>query len=257
MEEIAYHPSGQVSSMKFANGKTTDYVYDDRGRTSSITSPGVIDLSYGYDGSDNVRTWSNGVVPGASLTLGYDLLDRMYTAYGPRHGTAGYQFDELGNRTFKSEGNTNRASTYAYDPLTNRLASATVTQTPIPSLTLTWDRAGRLSATSDGATYKYDGRGKRVSKTDASGTIVYHYDAAGLVIAETTLSGARLRDYVYVGDRLIVVEGCVEGSAPCVATREWYHTDTLGSVLARTNAAGAVVARLDYRGSRPGVVMSS
>lgn len=247
---IAYHPSGQVKRLEYSNGVDTDIAHDGRGRTSTITSTSptetVMALGYTYDGADNVKTFVNGAIAGSALTFEYDLLDRLETAYGPLKGTAGYGYDELGNRKLKSEGNSDHLSNYSYDPLTNRLSTAT-TQSPIPALTLTWDLAGRLAATSDGTTYKYDARGKRVSKTDASGTIVYHHDFAGRVIAETTLAGAKLRDFVYVGNQLAVVDGCQTGVTPCSATREWYHTDTLGSVLARTNSAGAVVARLDYQ----------
>lgn len=242
---ITYHPSGQVKSMTYGNGKVTDFVLDDRSRTTSITSGGAIELSYTYDGADNVKTMANGVVANGSLTMEYDLLDRLVASYGPGQGSAGYDYDALGNRTFKTEGNTNHISNYVYDSTTNRLTTAT-TESPPSALKLTWDLAGRLASTSDGATYKYDARGKRVAKTDASGTTVYHYDAAGRVIAETTPTGDRLRDYVYVGNHLVAVDGCVDGATtPCTAERQWYHTDTLGSVLARTDATGAVVARLD------------
>jgi len=50
-------------------------------------------------------------------------------------------------------------------------------------LQLTWDVAGRLSATSDGATYVYDAKRRRVSLTVAGKTTLYHYDVAGRVIA--------------------------------------------------------------------------
>jgi RHS repeat-associated protein len=243
---ITYHPSGQVKSMTYGNGKVTDFVLDDRSRTKSITSGGVVELSYTYDGADNVKTMANGVVANSKLTMEYDWLDRLVTSYGPGQGAAAYDYDALGNRKFRSEGNTNHVSNYVYDTTTNRLTTAT-TESPAPSLKLTWDLPGRLASTSDGATYKYDARGKRVAKTDANGTTVYHYDAAGRVIAETTSNGDRLRDYVYVGNRLVAMDGCVDGAtSPCTVERQWYHTDTLGSVLARTDATGAVVARLDY-----------
>ncbi|ACG74298.1 hypothetical protein AnaeK_3077 [Anaeromyxobacter sp. K] len=55
-----------------------------------------------------------------------------------------------------------------------------------------------------------------------------------------------MREYFYLGNQLVAAQGCLSSSAPPCNEREWYHTDTLGSVLARTNAGGAVVARIDY-----------
>ncbi len=73
---------------------------------------------------------------------------------------------------------------------------------------------------------------------------VFHYDGAGRVISETTPSGQKLRDYIYLGGKLLVVDGCLN-SGTC-SEREWYHTDLLGNVLARTDTSGNVTRRFDY-----------
>ena len=77
--------------------------------------------------------------------------------------------------------------------------------------------------------------------------VVYHYDVSGHLIAETTPSGTKIRDYYYVADQLVAVDGCVSGSAGGCGDREWYHTDILGNVVARTNRTGAVTARNAYQ----------
>ena len=257
VNSVSYHPSGQPRSVTYGNGKSTAWTYDDRGRAKTVTSAGVVELSYAYDGADNVTAFSNGAVTGSARTMTYDEQDRLETAIAKNlWGTAVYQYDELGNRTLASVGSS--TTSYAYDA-SNRLSAATgaapstLKYDAVGGLltgygqTLTWDVAGRLSTASDGAVYRYDGDGARVEKVEAAQTTLYHHDLGGRVLAETLASGAALREYVYLGDKLVAVSGCVSGSAAgCTAERQWYHTDTLGSVLARTNASGTVVARLDY-----------
>jgi RHS repeat-associated protein len=84
-----------------------------------------------------------------------------------------------------------------------------------------------------------------VAKVDPARTTLYHYDAVGRLISETNELGEKLRDYIYLGNQLAVVDTCV--SAGQTGCAEWYQTDALGSAVARTNAAGDVVAQLDYQ----------
>jgi RHS repeat-associated protein len=87
-----------------------------------------------------------------------------------------------------------------------------------------------------------------VEKVEAGQTTMYQYDPDGRLMAETLATGAKIRDYIYLGNKLVAVSGCVEGvtSSTCDGL-QWYHTDALGSVLARTDANGVVVAHLDYQ----------
>jgi RHS repeat-associated protein len=172
-------------------------------------------------------------------------MDRLETATAPGlWGTAVYQHDALGNRTLKSDSSVTTSVTFDAD---NRIESATGNEA-FSAMTFTWDPAGHLASSSDGTTYLYDGHGRRVQKADAAQTIVYHYDAAGRVIAETLRDGTKVREYFYLANKLLAVDGCITGAPPgCSSERQWYHTDTLGSVLARTDLSGAVVANLDYQ----------
>src|SRR5262249_15576469 len=123
-----------------------------------------------------------------------------------------------------------------------------------------------LEASWDGATYKYDGLGRRIGKTTPTEIIqcapsassnnpcpnptksiqnvetVYHYDTSGRLISETLADGRKLRDYFYVAGQLVAVDGCISTNTPPCSGREWYHTDALGNVLARTNVNGEVTA---------------
>ena len=55
---------------------------------------------------------------------------------------------------------------------------------------------------------------RRVQKTDSSGTVLYHYDPTGRLISETDGAGGKLRVYIYLAGRLIVVDGCVSATTP-------------------------------------------
>jgi RHS repeat-associated protein len=249
--DVTYHPSGQVAGVTFGNGLRTEYGYDDRGRATAVSSPAV-DLRYGYDGADNVTSFANLSMSGSSRTMTYDGLDRLRTYTDEQRGLREYQYDALGNRAASAAKDLDNYSDHALDTgfgydANNRIAWAS-REIPQRSMTFEWDEANRLVASSDGATYRYDGHDRRVQKSEAGGTTVYHYDAAGRLIAETLPDGTKVRDYVYLGNALVAVDGCMEAVSSSVCSeRQWYHTDTLGSVLARTDPSGTVVTRFDYR----------
>jgi RHS repeat-associated protein len=242
---VTYHPSGQPKAMAYGNAKSTAATFDDRGRVKTTTSSGAIDLAYTYDGADNVKSFNNLAVPGSSRTMTYDNLDRLLTATAPSlWGTATYDYDDRGNRTLNSYNGF--TATYAYDAH-NRLATATAGRFRDIPMRFSWDASNHLATSSDGASYFYDGMGRRIQKTDASGTTLYHYDPAGKLIAETTATGQKLRDYIYLAGKLVAVDGCVSSSAPPCSERQWYHSDRLGSVLALTDTSGLVTGRHEYK----------
>jgi RHS repeat-associated protein len=232
--------------MTFGNNKVTNLACDDRARAQTIASSGVLGLVYGYDGVDNVTSFDNTTVPGSSRTMGYDNLNRLISSIAPSlWGTAVYDYDELGNRNLKSVGSA--TINYAYDPLTNRLASATGPEPALVAMTFSWDLPGRLASASDGTSYRYDALGRRALKADSTQTTVYHYDGSNRLLAETLPADGKLREYIYLGNLLIAVDGCIAAQPPGCSERQWYHTDVLGSALARTDTAGNVVARFEYQ----------
>jgi RHS repeat-associated protein len=225
-----------------------------RARWASTTTRCVLG-----DGVDNVISFEDTTMAGSARKMcsswsgtcrdGYDALNRLVVVLAPdRWGRAKYDYDALGNRSKMAvDQPTPGTTTYSYDPDTNRLDSLSSTTERFAPMTFTWDKAGRLASSSDGSTYRYDGHGRRVQKAEPGQTTVYHYDIGGRIIAETSPAGAKLRDYIYLGNKLVVVDGCVTEGATACTERQWYHTDTLGSPLARTAASGAVVARLEYQ----------
>ncbi len=243
LSDVSYHPSGQTAGLTLGNGVRTDHTFDGKGRTESIVASPALNLHCTYDGADNVKSFQNVGVTWLR-TMTYDYLDQIWSVSNAEWGPTQFNYDALGNRILSQDGASSVEFTYDGQ---NRIETATAELTA-SSMTFTWDEGSRLVASSDGATYKYDGHDRRVAKFDGVQTTLYHYDPAGRVIAETLPDGTRLREYFYLAGKLVAVDGCVEGAPPsCTPTREWYHTDTLGSVLARTNGAGTVVARFDYK----------
>lgn len=174
----------------------------------SVSSPAV-ELVYAYDGAGNVTVFDDQQRAGARRTMTYDGDDRLKTVEHATLGPSAYEYDPLGNRLWSPLAG-DISVRFDYDAQ-NRLAWASQALRPT-ALTLEWDHANRLVRSSDGASYRYDGHDRRVAKTEAGVTTVYHHDAAGRVIAETLLDGTKLRDYVYLGAKLVAVDGCMEGA---------------------------------------------
>jgi RHS repeat-associated protein len=245
-QDVVYHAMGRVESMKFGNGLAvaTGVV---NGRVASIRTPGVMDLSFAYDGADNITKITDAVLPANTLsTITYDKLDRI-SDVTTTMGIARYRYDDLGNRTertFPGEGTTS----YHYDPATNRL-SWSAGSGALPVGTLSWTPAERIRETSDGAIYWYDGLGRRVAKQLSAEMIdiVYHYDVSGRLLAETKPDGTPVREYFYAADQLVAVHGCPTINMSGCNVTQWYHADHLGSVRARTDVGGAVVASVAYQ----------
>lgn len=240
---VRYHPDGRPSGMTLGNGLTVTIAMEN-GRVKSIETPGVLRLTYTYDGADNVKSITDGVVPANTLTnVVYDKLNRLFDVTTSA-GLLSYRYDDLGNRIRKSAPGA-PVTTYTYDTRSNRLTGSSG-PSGMPPMTLTWSAAGRLTQSSDGSTYRTDALGRRVWRQPPNGNeTVYHYDLKGRLLAETRADGARVREYVYIADQLTSVDGCISATAPC-NEREWYHTDLVKSVVARTDRLGAVTRRRSY-----------
>jgi RHS repeat-associated protein len=248
----SYHPSGRPTSITYGNGQVvTAQIVD--GRLRRIQSKAqsatqfVVDLTYLYDGANNVKSITDAVIPANSVTgIVYDPLDRLHDV-PVAGGKLSYRYDDLGNRTEKTLPGSGAKTTYVYDTAaTNHLVSSKGPSVP-PAGVLDWTASGKLKTAFDGTEHRHDGLGRRVWRADANGSnTVFHYDAAGRLIAETLPNGNKLREYFYVADQLVAVDGCLAAATPPCNGREWYHTDLLGNTVARTDRQGVVTVRLAY-----------
>lgn len=249
---VTYLPFGPVSGLKFGNGITETRTYDQDYRLTNLSSSGnraVQGLTYAYDHSDNVLSITDAVTSANTQRFGYDSLDRLTSANGV-YGNFGYTYDSVGNRLSQTLA-ASPATTYAYTPNTNRLASITsggsaqpVTHTAAGSINsmsgnnYAYNQAGRLASASTGnrelARYTYSAFGNRLEKATPNGGTLYQYDFEGHLLEESGADGRPITDYIYLEDRpMAVIE---------VATGKLFslHTERLGTPQIATDSAQAV-----------------
>ena len=173
----AYNSTGTRASMTDPSGTTT-FTYDSRDRLlTKAASAGT--LTYTYDPSGNVATIRSSNANGTSLDYAWDAANQLVSVKDNRAGgitTAAYT--ATGRRDSMSLPNGVGLS-YAYDDV-DRVTS------------MGW-RRGTTPAFASWA-YTFDGRGQRLSATEATGrSVAYGYDAASRLTSETitTIRGER------------------------------------------------------------------
>jgi RHS repeat-associated protein len=156
---------------------------------ASITRPGNVATTYGYDGADRLTSVHHDV--GTSTIAHYDyVLDQNgnRASMTSAAGAENYTLDALNRLTAATYPNGDKTA-YTYDAAGNRLTS-TLNGT---ATNYTYDTAGRL--VSQGAkTISYDG----ASNITANGSDTYSWDWAGRM-ASSTVGGA-IANYTYDGD---------------------------------------------------------
>jgi RHS repeat-associated protein len=164
----AMNAAGQVTEDLFGNGLTTTRTYDALSRMQAIQSSNaggsVHHLNYTFDAIGNVTQRVDNV-QAITENLAYDRLNRLLSSSGPGLATRSFNYDAVGNMTYKSD-----VGTYAYPALSGVRphAVSSVSGGGVPN-----------SVT---ASYTYDANG---SLTSASGTI---YPLVGSVSFSRTLS---------------------------------------------------------------------
>lgn len=204
--DLTYSGIGQISSKSETIANTNHvytYEYDGAGRLLNVLRDGVSIEQYTYDGNGNTLTLS-----GASAL--YDNQDRIVSL----DGTA-YVFDDDGY-------------------LTQRGTDIFVYST----------RGELLSATPDGSDsirYAHDGYGRRVARTDASGTVQYLYGNPAnlfLITAIRNVDGV-LTVYDYDEKGLLF-------AMERAGVRYYIATDQVGSPRVISDVNGDIVKTIDY-----------
>ena len=250
---IQYSAHGAISQMKLGNGLWEHTNFNARlqatqiGLGTAVTNSSVLQLDYDYGTTANNGNLQTQTITLPGLTLNqnytYDSLNRLETAK-ENNGSSWKQkftYDRYGNRRIDP----NPANTSAdligpnpdFSPLTNRINPQTGEQYQYDGTgNLTRDRDGQTygydaenrmtsyngGAGAGGATYNYDGDGKRVMKIVGSVTTVLVYDLTGRLVAEYS-----------------------SGSPQNNGTR-YLTSDNLGSPRVITDVNGTVTARHDY-----------
>lgn len=230
VEEVSYDSLGRpVSTLKTQFGETftTATTYDALGRTLTSTDAGGLIVLHTYDvlsfplsvtlaggtpgtpvyGAGTVL-WRAGAYDSAGRMLSQTLAQGVAThsSYDSASGNLvwhdaihegrsiqekAYEWDRLGNLTYRFDFHTKVVEAFGYDEL-NRLKSTTVSSAPMPpgplppSETYAYDIKGNLTKKA-GSTLRYDGSSPHAvsSATIAGINRSYSYDAAGYMRSDS------------------------------------------------------------------------
>jgi len=207
--QLSYDNSGRMTSKVETVGSATrayDYVYDLDGQLTEVRRDGVVVERYAYDLNGNriSRQLGSGPIEAAS----YDSQDRL-----SQRGAVAYQFNADGFLT--QRGN----DTFDYGTRGQLL---------------------RAIVGGQAISYGYDGLGRRVSRTDGSGTSQYLYGdpSSHLVTAVRSATGEFTILYYDTAGLLIALE---RGGA-----RYYVATDQVGTPRVVSSGNGTIVKVLEY-----------
>lgn len=158
-----YSYSGWNVTVTDENNHAKTYSKDSRGRIKTVVDASG-SSSYSYDIFDNL---TNAVDPlGNSAVFSYDTLGRKRTAKDADRGAISYTYDNNDN-LLKKQYSDNRAVTWTYDKL-NRPLTGDYSDTSEIDIIYSYDEA-----------FAVNGKGRRTSMSDFSGSVKWYYDGAG------------------------------------------------------------------------------
>jgi RHS repeat-associated protein len=180
-------PAGLLASVTTPGGVVTSYGYDSSGDVAQVTDPLGLVTKYTYDNAGRELTQtqiSNSYPAGLTTSYTYDGLGRVLTETSP------LVTDRVTGAVHT------KVTTYTYDPdsdiLTTTISDATGGD-PARTTTSTFTAHGQLASATDPlgntTSYTYDPFGNLATRTSPAGlTTAYTYDAAGDLLT-TTLQG--------------------------------------------------------------------
>jgi len=290
------------------SGRTT-YSYDGANRVTSLLNPFAETTTWAYDALGRATTIT--LANGAVTTATFDAAGRQTGVRHSKNGTQlqsfAYSYDNAGRRTGVVEGNSDRVTwtydlagkltreqrsgtnaydtTYAYDPVGNRLTMLTGGVTT----TYSYNAGDELTVANEGGTlttYSYDANGNTTGENAAGSLTTYAwddenrlkvltpscgdpatmtYDATGL--RRTRAVGAATTRFIWDGQKLILeTDGGGTTQAQFTlnlgvygdlisqrrsSTSRWYHFDALGSTDRLTGADGSATDTYIYKAFGP------
>lgn len=247
-DQITYLPFGGVASYILGNGVavTRTHDLDYRLEAQKDQGSGVIrHVRTYYDPRNNIAATEDIAQPTRSQTFGYDALSRLNAADGS-YGTYTYGYDATGNRTRETRNGVDDLYTYAAS--SHRLSSisggrsasfsydSAGSTTAKSGLSLTYNQAHRL-ASAGPVQSTYNAAGQRVLKTSGINSLVFHHDLQGHLIAETGSGAVLKREYVWLDDLPLSLDGIVKrleavtDNPEAVVTGSWAPATTPAGYL--------------------------
>lgn len=270
VNSINYNAKGQTKTIQYGNGTQTDYTYGQDLRLSRINTSGVAgglpggvaqDLNYVFDKNGNITTLTDNLRSNIRTYI-YDDLDRLTTAQNvPAVGGGGstgspltyttfdYQYDSIGNMTYKSDVG---VMTYGLNAGPHALTSAggysyqydaNGNMITGKNKTLAYDVENRLTSLVSGIlteSYVYDGDGGRVRKTEVKGDSTKTTTYIGSLYEKD--SDGTIRKHIFAGSNRV----CTITNNSSLITYNYYHSDHLGSSNVITDQNGQQVQYCEY-----------
>lgn len=249
VQNITYNAKGQIKTIQYGNGTSTNYTYGQDLRLSRILTQGASnlqDLNYQFDKNGNIITLTDNLRSNIR-NFTYDDLDRLtqasnVPAQGGGYTTFSYQYDSIGNMTYKSDVGVMTYGvnagphaltsaggyTYQYDANGNMISGK--------NKAMSYDAENRLIGVNELGTitsFLYDGDGGRVKKTTATSSTLY----IGSLFEKD--SDGKTHKHIFAGsNRVATLES--------TGNKYYYHSDHLGSSNVISDAFGNLVQHCEY-----------
>jgi RHS repeat-associated protein len=243
VSNATYLPFGPLNTLTFGNTRVLTKAYDqnyDIDKVSDSATDGLSeDSAVDVMGNITAITERTTGTATAGRQFAYDNLDRLLSLKNGATNVQSFTYDATGNRLSKTLATTLTTSTY---PSTNHRLSSDGTNArtydangntaTLAAKSFVYDNRNRLrdyinSGTTVTRTYRYNGKGERVSKVVSSTSTsnrYYFYDEAGHLLGEYDKNGVRIQEYVWLDDQLIAVLSDHDTS-----TYQFVETDHLGT----------------------------
>jgi methionine-rich copper-binding protein CopC len=265
---VSYHPNGAIKQFTYGNGILHSMVQNVRQLPAQVSDGGVLSNNYSYDKNGNVAQILDGISASADRVMGYDGLDRLSSAVSLAFGGNGqvlFTYDALDNlRSNKLSGV--RDENYWYD-VRNHLTNIHTTGGG-STAGLAYDEQGNLHD-KDGQifqfdygnrlrdafgkeNYRYDGYGRRIQASSATGSVLSLYGQDGILRYQLDNRQSARNYYVTLEGSLVAkVKTIVAPAVPALIVPGYSATGTY------TVSWGAVsdAARYELQQSSDGGVL--
>ncbi|MFD2331291.1 polymorphic toxin-type HINT domain-containing protein [Cohnella sp. GCM10020058] len=223
--EYGYYSNGSLKSIVQGNGVTANYFYSGLVLTAlnySGANLSPVQYRYSYDANNNIETVSKN---GAVQSYAYDALNRVKTS---SQNNEVYTYDSRGNR-----------STLQTDALPDDLGDN-------PLLGYQYDAFNQLTAATNdeeaGVTYRYNGDGLMVERTENGERTRYYYDVNNEIIAEGKVNANGSVTKIASYARGVGLSYQTNGSG----IKSYYMTNGHGDTEYMTDATGHIVNSYTY-----------
>ncbi len=276
IDNISYNVLGQKESIKYANGRTQNYFYDDSKQYQLIRNllnapvtyayPNLIDTNYQWDTIGNLTQKIENFNPlnPQIFNYNYDGLSRLTSATktvsSPLSGySENYSYNAVGNILNKTG-----VGSYLYDGTAPGVYANPHAATSVGGIDYIYDKNGNVIEFGNPPdntvltysyrnelikyqkitppnpilnTYLYDYSGARIKTTNSSGVI---YNPSKYFEENATIN----KRYIYLENQLIAT---LEGSTPATSNIYYIHPDYLGGTQIVTDSAGSLkVQDIEY-----------